>query len=88
MAGLKNNPEAVDTSIPNLKEKKVTTPKSTQEAQDALDAANKDTQKNLNDLKTTIDTVKAGKDGVKKFTEALNSKPEYKKQVEQILGLP
>jgi hypothetical protein len=68
--------------------KGLATPESKQEAQDALDAANKDTQKNLNDLKTTIDTVKAGKDGVKKFTEALNSKPEYKKQVEQILGLP
>lgn len=80
-----DKPKAVDTSTLNLKEKKVTTPKSTQEAQDALDAANKDTRKNLNNLKTAIDAVKV-KDGVKKFTEALDSNIEYKKQVEQILG--
>ena len=68
--------------------KGLATPESKQEAQDAFDVANKDTQKNLNDLKTTIDSVKAAKDGKKRFTEALNSNAGYKKQVEQILGTP
>ena len=56
-------------------------------AQDALDKTKNETQRNLNDLKTTIDNVQAWQDGKKIFTEALNSNTNYKKQVEQILGM-
>ncbi len=76
---------------PSVKEEKVNpkpTVESTTVAQDALDAAKTDTQKDLNDLKTTINTVKVSKNGLREFTKALDSNADYKTQVEQILGTP
>ena len=85
MAGLKNNPEAVDTSTSKMKVKP--TAEELAIAREAYGKAKNDTQQNLSDLNKEINKVKV-KDGIRNFTEALNSKPEYKKQVEQILGLP
>ncbi len=67
------------------------TPKTPEElatATDAFDKAKNDTQQNLSDLNQAINKVTAGRDGIKRFTEELNSNQDYKKQVEQILGTP
>lgn len=55
-------------------------------AKEELSAAKTDTQKDLNDLKQTIDSVKASKNGLREFRKALDSNKLYKKQVEQVLG--
>ncbi|MFO0763311.1 MAG: hypothetical protein U0518_00370 [Candidatus Gracilibacteria bacterium] len=76
---------------PSVKEEKVNpkpTVESTTVAQDALDAAKTDTQKDLTKLQQEISKVKVEKNGVRKFTEALTYNQNYKKQVEQILGTP
>lgn len=57
-------------------------------AQEALDITKTDTQKDLTKLQQEISTTQKSSVEMMKHTNALKNNPEYRKQVEQILGLP